>query len=531
MPLLLKLKLLLTLLLTRVGWAVDLSTALNIFNPKPMPRTIDRSIPIKAKLIHPNPWNPYANKSDRLQDAIAESIGEFDQIQDVVVRPHPDTKNNKGQYQILDGEGRHRTFHGDAEIFCTVIHGLTDAQAKKITIVMDETRASADQKELNALLAELSEDFSIDELVKGLPYEEDYLAELISMGDGDFSVFDGDAYENDGAGNSGSETNNQGKPPINEDDFETSEDPEYIPRVKLGDIWRLGRHYIACGDCTVEENVEKLTDLVEPVSMVWADPPYGISIVATNGFVGGDEVNGIPFGGVKKHKGYVGGSDCRRTTIAENAAKKERLGTSNGSKPFGSSDVRGTVGATNIVKANKYFPVHGDNSIDIAVASFSLYRGLFEKATHCWWGGNHYCEVLPSTPCWIVWDKENTGDFADAELAWCSEKSAVRIFKHMWNGMVKASEHGQRRVHPTQKPIALAAWFFEKYGKASDVIADPFLGSGMSLMAAEQMGDRRVIGFELSNHYCSLICDRWEKLTSLKAEKIGDLPDFYQKRA
>jgi ParB family chromosome partitioning protein len=154
-----------------------------------MPRTIERSVPIKASLIHPNPWNPYANKSDRLQDAIAESIGEFDQIQDVVVRPHPGRKN---QFQILDGEGRHRTFHGSAEIFCTVIHGLTDAQAKKITIVMDETRASADQKELNALLAELSEDFSIDELVKGLPYEEDYLTELISMGDGDFSVFDGD---------------------------------------------------------------------------------------------------------------------------------------------------------------------------------------------------------------------------------------------------------------------------------------------------------------------------------------------------
>ena len=159
-----------------------------------MPRTITRSVPIKASLIHPNPWNPYAKKSDRLQDAIAESIGEFEQIQDLVVRPHPGRKN---QYQILDGEGRHRTFHGSAEVFCTVIEGLTDAEAKKITIVMDETRASADQTELNALLAELAEDFSIDDLVKGLPYEEDYLAELISMGDGDFSVFDGEGDESE----------------------------------------------------------------------------------------------------------------------------------------------------------------------------------------------------------------------------------------------------------------------------------------------------------------------------------------------
>jgi ParB-like chromosome segregation protein Spo0J len=153
-----------------------------------MPRTIDRSVPIKASLIHPNPWNPYANKSDRLQDAIAESIGEFSQIQDVVVRPHPE---KKGSYQILDGEGRHRTFHGDAEIFCTVIHGLTDAQAKKITIVMDETRATADKIELASLLAELNTDYG-DDLILGLPYSEKELEELIKLDDIDWNSY-GDA--------------------------------------------------------------------------------------------------------------------------------------------------------------------------------------------------------------------------------------------------------------------------------------------------------------------------------------------------
>ena len=43
-------------------------------------------------------------------------------------------------------------------------------------------------------------------------------------------------------------------------------------------------------------------------------------------------------------------------------------------------------------------------------------------------------------------------------------------------------------------------------------------------MAAEEMGDRTVFGLELSNHYCSIIIDRWEKLTGLTAERVGSLP-------
>jgi hypothetical protein len=164
-------------------------------------RQIDRSIKIKAGLIHPNPWNPYANKSDRLQQAIAESINEFDQIQDLVVRPHPEIE---GEYQILDGEGRHRTFAPDQEIYATVIHGLTDGQAKKITIVMDETRATADKIELAGLLAELAEDDSIESLITGLPYDETALDELIKIADMDWDSFNSDFSQEDSSEGSGS---------------------------------------------------------------------------------------------------------------------------------------------------------------------------------------------------------------------------------------------------------------------------------------------------------------------------------------
>jgi DNA methylase len=324
---------------------------------------------------------------------------------------------------------------------------------------------------------------------------------------------------------------------LGEDDLDAvldaAEADDYEIRVKAGEIWRLGRHYIAAGDCTSKENIKQLQAVsgCRGIEMVWADPPYGISIVATNGYIGGGEANNIPFGGVKgetpeqkqKRMGYVGGGNCRRTTIAENAAKKERLGSIGGAKPFGSADVRGSVGASNVVKVNKYHPIAGDDLIDVAVLATEVYLSLFEKSVQCWWGGNYYANSLPNTNCWIVWDKENTGNFADAELAWTNQSTAVRIFKHMWNGMVKASEHGQKRVHPTQKPVKLFTWFAEKYGKSGDVIIDPFLGSGMSLIGAEQMGDRMIIGFELSEHYCSIILDRWEALTGQTAQLVGNL--------
>jgi DNA modification methylase len=89
----------------------------------------------------------------------------------------------------------------------------------------------------------------------------------------------------------------------------------------------------------------------------------------------------------------------------------------------------------------------------------------------------------------------------------------------MWNGMLKDSEHGQRRVHPTQKPIALAEWAFEKYGMERDVIFDPFLGSGISVIAAEKLG-RTVIGCELSPAYINVVLSRWEKHTGQSAQLL-----------
>jgi hypothetical protein len=269
--------------------------------------------------------------------------------------------------------------------------------------------------------------------------------------------------------------------------------PSAPARVQAGETWALGRHRIACIDSLDREVVLVLLDGAKP-AFVWADPPYGISIVdVKTGALRSDTKQ--PFGG------------------------KKRAGTVGASKPFGSKAVRGTDGSAHMIDVNHYAPVIGDETTDTALKSFKLYHGeIAPKALHVWWGANHYANGLPGSPCWIVWDKENTGNFADAELAWCSSDTAVRIFRHMWNGLMKASEKGQKRTHPTQKPIALAEWAFEKYGKAGDVIVDPFLGSGISVLAAEKLNDgRAVYGAELSPEYCDVTIARWEALTGQTA--------------
>jgi len=102
-------------------------------------------------------------------------------------------------------------------------------------------------------------------------------------------------------------------------------------------------------------------------------------------------------------------------------------------------------------------------------------------------GGNYF--GLPASSCWVVWDKQNSGDFADAELAWTSFTSAVRIFKYRWNGMLQGDmQHKEVRIHPTQKPVPLFEWLLTKYATPGQTILDPFMGSGSCIIACINLG-------------------------------------------
>jgi site-specific DNA-methyltransferase (adenine-specific)/modification methylase len=123
-------------------------------------------------------------------------------------------------------------------------------------------------------------------------------------------------------------------------------------------------------------------------------------------------------------------------------------------------------------------------------------------------GGNYY--PMPAASCWLIWDKQNgSNDFADCELAWTNLPKAVRIFRHLWNGMIRAGEEkGQQRVHPTQKPIAVMQWCIEQAGMPGTIL-DPFMGSGTTGVAAVRLG-RKFIGIERELKYFEIACRRIE---------------------
>ena len=116
-------------------------------------------------------------------------------------------------------------------------------------------------------------------------------------------------------------------------------------------------------------------------------------------------------------------------------------------------------------------------------------------------GGNYF--HLPPSRCWLIWDKENSGNFADAEVAWTNINGSVRLIRHMWNGMLRASENKHPRVHPTQKPVHVMEWVIGQCKKKPKTILDNFMGSGTTGVAAVQLG-RKFLGFEINQEYCDL---------------------------
>lgn len=106
------------------------------------------------------------------------------------------------------------------------------------------------------------------------------------------------------------------------------------------------------------------------------------------------------------------------------------------------------------------------------------------------WGGNYFVEEInKNSSCWIVWNKDNTGRYADCELAWTSFKTATRMFTFRWNGMLQENmKNKEVRIHPTQKPVALYAWLLKNYAKEGDKILDTHLGSGSSRIACDKLG-------------------------------------------
>lgn len=148
---------------------------------------------VERDALTPNPWNP--NKmQDRTFAAEKESIGRFGFVDPITVRPHPELD---GKFQIIDGEHRWRAA-GELDIKKVPVVVLTigDAEAKKLTIVLNETRGEADTVDLAVLLADIARED--ENLLEALPYSQDQLDALLAMADIDMPDYG--SGDDDGAG-------------------------------------------------------------------------------------------------------------------------------------------------------------------------------------------------------------------------------------------------------------------------------------------------------------------------------------------
>lgn len=302
-------------------------------------------------------------------------------------------------------------------------------------------------------------------------YDEDLLANL----SGEFPEFNWDDFAVDL------------KPPVTLDDLiQKPIEEDEVPAVaegeavsKLGEVYQLGRHRLMCGDSTKIEDVEKLMD-GQKANMVFTDPPYGMDLDTDY-----SSLNSNPQFVEEKHLKSMQG--------------------------------------------NKYAKVIGDNKDYDPTHLFTMFPDVKEMFL---WGGDYYSERLPdkNKGSWMVWDKRNENEMLDKmfgsqfELCWSKNRHKREIARIQWAGVFGTEkEFDHKRHHPTQKPIALSAWFIKRYSQENWNIIDLFGGSGSTLIACEQT-NRTCYMMELDPKYCDVIRKRYAKFIGKENEWLEVTP-------
>lgn len=257
--------------------------------------------------------------------------------------------------------------------------------------------------------------------------------------------------------------------PTNEEEPETYEDdgggalPDE-PYIKQGDVIELGPHRVMCGDSTSVENVNQLLNgaLIE---MMFTDPPYGVN--------------------------YEGGH-------------------------FHSGDVQ--------VK-RKRESLQGDESDQVYSAFLDIWIHVVDGPCYVFHAGSCPHELYKAIErhqaeihALIIWHKVNA-TYAAMNAQYKQRHEPCLYFKPKgkvtrWKGpsdectIWEEKRDSINNFHPTQKPVCLAARAIKNHD--IKIIADPFLGSGSTLIAADQLG-RVCYGMEISPAYCQVILERYEK--------------------
>lgn len=258
-------------------------------------------------------------------------------------------------------------------------------------------------------------------------------------------------------------------------------EPPADPITKPGDLWVLGDHRVLCGDSTKADDVGRLMGGATS-TVVFTDPPYGVSVGKKNVFLNTfqkavrclenldmDDMSSEELGGMLK-KAFT----LWRTVMADDCSV------------FVCSPQGGGLGMMMMMmmKESGLGVRHILNWVKNC-ATFSLGRLDYDY------------QHEPILFTWVKTHKrKKEGAF---------QTSVWAVDKPMKN-----------KEHPTMKPVALPTCAILNHSDSGDIVADPFLGSGTTLIAAEQ-NNRKCYGMEISPAYCDVIVQRWEKLTGKTA--------------
>lgn len=285
---------------------------------------------------------------------------------------------------------------------------------------------------------------------------------------------------------------------VKNDGFDIDKELKSIktPKTKLGDVIRLGKSKIICGDSTNPETLKKLLG-DERASMIYSDPVYNISVDYDGGIGGRASYGGDKVNDTRTYDEY---------------------------KQF----IKESISASLAVSHSDTHVFYYCDQIYIGLIQ-DAYRtlGIANKRVCLWLKNSQNC--VPKVFCNKAYEPAVYGTRQRPYLAPAMSSltevlnpefgtgnqllEQVDDFIEIWTAKRLAAKDYE---HATSKPITLHENAIKRCTKPGDIIIDSFLGSGSTLLAAEQL-DRRVYGCELEPRFCDLIVKRFEALTGIKA--------------
>lgn len=196
--------------------------------------------------------------------------------------------------------------------------------------------------------------------------------------------------------------------------------------------------------------------------------------------------------------------------------------------PYGIGEARKNNASRSALAYSKDYPIEAWDDKPPTQQAFDEIRRVSKHQII--FGANHFSDKLPSSSCWLIWDKKNgNNDFADCELIWTNFKTAVRKFEWRWHGLFQEDmSNKEYRYHRNQKPVGLIKKIIQRYCCENDLVLDCYTGSGSICVAIKEM-ELRFIGIDISEKYCQIARQRLEAVDTgvpVNERRKGQIPLF-----